>query len=487
MQVGNVSQGARQYAGAAIDRQPLTAFHWKLLGVAGIGWMFDAMDVGLITFVLPVLGAQWKLAPDLRGLILSAGFLGMFVGAAVAGMLADRLGRKVVFQSTLAIFAVATGLSALIPAPVLPAGVPANGVDLAHLAQYGSLATSVWMLLGLRFLVGLGLGGELPVASTLVSEWAPAGQRGRMMVLLESFWAYGWILAAGIALVLLPATPPSWHIDGWRIAFALGALPALYTLSLRRSLPESPRYLESRGQMTAARVALQEAGLHRGLDTTVPPPLAGRRVASGGLGLLWRGTFARRTAMLWVLWFGMVFSYYGIFSWLPTLMTQHSSLVRGFQYTFIITLAQVPGYFSAAWLVERWGRKPTLVTYLVGSATGALLYGYALVNPSVTDTWLVFAGCVVSFFNLGAWGVVYTYTPEQYPTAVRGSGSGWAAAVGRLGGIFGPYVPGLWLGAGLGQEGLFAVFTAVFLIIAAAVFALGTETRGQRLEEITNE
>ncbi|MGI8587779.1 MAG: MFS transporter [Chloroflexia bacterium] len=464
---------------AAIDRQPMTAFHWRLLLLAGVGWLFDAMDVGLITFVLPVLGAQWKLATDVRGLILSVGFLGMFFGAAISGTLADRIGRKAVFGTTLAVFAVATGLSAFVPAPSLPVGIPATGVDLAHLGGYGSTAMSVGILLVLRFFVGLGLGGELPVASTLVGEWAPAGQRGRMMVLLESFWAYGWIAAAAIGLLLVPSTPTGWHIDGWRIAFALGAIPALYTLLLRRRLPESPRYLENRGDVAAAREAMQEAGLEAGTDA--PPAYAPRRSAAQTFATLWQPLFARRTAMLWILWFGMVFSYYGIFSWLPTLMTQHSTLIKGFQYTFLITLAQVPGYFSAAWLVERWGRKPTLVAYLLGSALGSLLYGYALVNTGVPDGWLVFAGAVVSFFNLGAWGVVYTYTPEQYPTAVRGSGAGWAAAFGRIGGILGPYVPGIWLGANLGKEGLFAVFTVVFLIIAVAVFALGTETKGQPL------
>ena len=477
-------QGRQPVAGgyaqaAAIDRQPLSAFHWKLLLLAGIGWMFDSMDVGLITFVLPVLGAEWKLAPDLRGLILSAGFLGMFVGAAVAGTLADRFGRTLVFGSTLGIFAVATGLTALVPSPTVPAGVQA--VDLAHLGDYGSLMTSVIILLVLRFLVGLGLGGELPVASTLVGEWAPAEQRGRMMVLLESFWAYGWIIAAAVGLLLIPALP-----GGWRIAFALGAIPALYTLILRRSIPESPRYLESRGDSAGARTMMQAAGM-QAAPAVAPVRVAAPPSAGQALRRLFQPGLVRRTVMLWILWFGIVFSYYGIFSWLPTLMTQHSSLVRGFQYTFLITLAQVPGYFSAAWLVERWGRKPTLVAYLVGTALGALLYGYALVDPGVADAWLVFAGAVLSFFNLGAWGVVYTYTPEQYPTAVRGSGAGWAAAVGRLGGILGPYVPGLWLGAGLGKEGLFAVFTVVVLITAVAVGLLGTETRGRRLEEISAE
>jgi putative MFS transporter len=157
----------------------------------------------------------------------------------------------------------------------------------------------------------------------------------------------------------------------------------------------------------------------------------------------------------------------------------------------IITLAQVPGYFSAAWLVERWGRKPTLVTYLAGSAVGALLFwlpgaGVLPLDAGATALWIIVWGSVISFFNLGAWGVIYTYTPELYPTRIRARGAGLAAAVGRLGGIIGPYVPGLWLGvAGLGgQAGLFALFAGVLLFIAGTVALLGEETRGRSLEEI---
>src|SRR5690606_30918194 len=130
---------------------------------------------------------------------------------------------------------------------------------------------------------------------------------------------------------------------------------------------------------------------------------------------LWSTALAQRTFVLWVLWFGITFSYYGVFIWLPQLLVDRGlSTVRSFEYVLITTLAQVPGYFSAAWLVERWGRRPTLVTYLLGSAVSALLLGRAGDDPT-----LLIWSCLLSFFNLGAWGVVYTYTPEQYPTEIR--------------------------------------------------------------------
>jgi putative MFS transporter len=184
--------------------------------------------------------------------------------------------------------------------------------------------------------------------------------------------------------------------------------------------------------------------------------------------------------MLWVLWFGIIFSYYGIFTWLPSLLRVRYPLVTSFEYTLIITLAQIPGYFSAALLVESWGRKPTLVTYLVACAVGA----YFFRSAGSAGTVIVW-GSVISFFNLGAWGVVYTYTPEQYPTRIRGSGAGSAAAFGRIGGIIGPYVVGLLLPTwGASISAIFIMFSAVFLIVAVVVLILGEETRGVSLEEI---
>src|SRR5439155_17958370 len=150
----------------------------------------------------------------------SAGLAGMFLGGAVAGSLADRFGRKAVFQATLLIFSISTGLCAL--------------------------AQGAVSLILLRFLVGFGLGGELPLAAALVSEFAPARHRGRLVVLLESFWAFGWAAAAIIAELLARRAEASGGSFPWRTAFLIGMLPAFYVFALRRALPESPRYLASR-------------------------------------------------------------------------------------------------------------------------------------------------------------------------------------------------------------------------------------------------
>ena len=191
-----------------LEALPVGTFHYKLLTVAGLGWLFDSMDTGLIAFVLPVLAKDWQLAPAQMGFIGSIGLIGMALGAVVAGTMADRFGRKQIFTATILLYSVATGLCAL--------------------------AWNYETLLLFRFLVGFGLGGELPVAATLITEYSPARVRGRFLVLLESFWAVGWIAAALIAYFFIP-------LYGWRWAFALGALPALYTFVIRIHMPESVR------------------------------------------------------------------------------------------------------------------------------------------------------------------------------------------------------------------------------------------------------
>src|SRR5215210_1750696 len=206
------------------------------------------MDVGLISFVMAALAVQWSLSPTELSWIASIGFVGMALGGSLGGLLADRIGRRQVFALTLLVFGVATGASAL--------------------------AWSLGALLVFRFLIGLGLGAELPVASTLVSEFAPARVRGRVVVALEAFWAVGWTLAALIGFLVVPRSDA-----GWRWALALGALPALYAVVVRRGLPESVRFLESRGRVAEAEDAVRRFERAAGVEPVesvlpepTPPP-----------------------------------------------------------------------------------------------------------------------------------------------------------------------------------------------------------------------
>ncbi|QWU47915.1 MFS transporter [Bacillus sp. NP247] len=388
----------------------------KLLGIAGLGWLFDAMDVGMLSFVIVALQKEWGLSTQEMGWIGSINSIGMAVGALVFGILSDKIGRKSVFIITLLLFSIGSGLTAL--------------------------TTTLAMFLILRFLIGMGLGGELPVASTLVSESVEAHERGKIVVLLESFWAGGWLIAALISYFVIPKY-------GWEVAMVLSAVPALYALYLRWNLPDSPRF-----QKVAKKPSVIE-----------------------NIKAVWSGEYRKATIMLWILWFCVVFSYYGMFLWLPSVMVLKGfSLIKSFQYVLIMTLAQLPGYFTAAWFIERLGRKFVLITYLTGTACSAYVFGIA---DSLTA--LIVAGMLLSFFNLGAWGALYAYTPEQYPTVIRGTGAGMAAAFGRIGGILGPLLVGYLVAAQASLSLIFTIFCGSILIGVLAVVILGQETKQREL------
>jgi putative MFS transporter len=428
-----------------LDRLPFTRQHTRLVVGSGFGWALDAMDVGLISFVMAALAVQWSLSPTELSWIASIGFVGMALGATLGGLLADRIGRRQVFAVTLLVFGLATGAAAL--------------------------SWSVGALLVFRFLIGLGLGAELPVASTLVSEFAPVRLRGRVVVALEAFWAVGWLLAALIGYLVVPRGD-----DGWRWALAIGAVPALYTVVVRRGLPESVRFLELRGRVDEAEAAVRRFEEAAGVPP-VPSPLP-EPVTPPGPGALWAPGSRRSTAALWTVWFSINFAYYGAFIWLPTLLVASGfSLVRSFGFTLVITLAQLPGYAVAAVLIEWWGRRPTLALFTLGSALGAGLFAGADGETAVLVT-----GMVLSFFNLGAWGALYAVTPEVYPTVLRATGAGAAAGFGRIASIVAPLcVPPL---LGRGGSGLvFGVFAAFFVLAALATWWL-PERRGVALEQL---
>lgn len=438
--------------GQRLDALPFTAKHRRLLIGSGMGWALDAMDVGLIAFVVAALTVHWRLAPEQAAWLVAAGFTGMALGAAGGGLLADHLGRRRVFALTLLLFGVASGMSALA----------------------GSLA----LLIVLRFLIGLGLGAELPVASTLVSEFAPARMRGRVIVLLEAFWALGWLLAALIGFLVVPRGE-----SGWRYAMLLGALPAFFAIYVRWKLPESVRYLEGRGRWEEAECIVRQFEAAAGHSPPARVVAMPRVTAIAGmtarqrLGALWRGRQRRATGMLWLVWFSVNFAYYGAFIWIPSLLVAAGfDLVRSFGYTLLITLAQLPGYAVAAWLIEAWGRRRTLALFLAGSAVSALGFGHASGVEQIV-VW----GMALSFFNLGAWGALYAVTPEAYPTALRATGAGAAAGFGRIASIVAPLlvVPLRALG---GTSLLFTLFAGCFVVATLAALRL-PERRGQALDE----
>lgn len=439
---------------ARIDNLPNTPMMWKILIIVGFGWMFDAMDQGMVAGVMAAIGKDWQISTGQLGLLGSSGMLGMAIGAALSGMAADRWGRKKVITWTLIIFGLASGLS--------------------------GFSTNFTMLLVLRFITGFGLGGELPAASTLVSEFSPTRVRGRNVIFLESFWAWGWIVASLVAYLLIP-------VYGWRVAFWIGAVPALFAAYLRRVVPESPRYLEAVGKIEEADALVRRMEEEAGIVCEVnsyeeePEVVKTQRITFKDL---WSKKYIRSTIVLWIIWFGINFGYYGFVLRTPTLLVDRGfDLVKSFEYTLIMCLAQLPGYFSAAFLVERIGRKKVLSVYFAGTAIAAWLFGHA----GSTNEVLLF-GCLLYFFSLGAWGCVYAYTPEVYPTVARVSGAGWATAFGRVGAFTAPFIVPIiynYFGTDVGYTYVFIMLTLVFILVALVVAILGKETMGKTLEEIS--
>lgn len=236
------------------------------------------------------------------------------------------------------------------------------------------------------------------------------------------------------------------------MALLLTALPAIYALYIRVKLPDSPQF--------RAHHSVQQRSILQNIQA------------------VWSKPYARATFVLWALWFTVVFSYYGMFLWLPSVMVGKGfDLISSFKYVLIMTLAQLPGYFSAAWLIEKVGRKFVLATYLIGTAISAYTFGNA-----ETSAMLLLSGMLLSFFNLGAWGALYAYTPEQYPAVIRGTGAGMAASIGRIGGIFGPLVVGSLVTQHYAIGSVFAIFCIAILIGVVTLLLLGKETKQIELD-----
>lgn len=401
-----------------------------------------------MAFALPAISAEFGLSRAAGGLLVTSTFLGMLVGAWFWGLVADRVGRRAGFQLTVLIFAVFGTLSALAPNPST--------------------------LMVLRALTGFGLGGALPLDFALYAEYLPSRNRGRDLVLLESFWALGTIAAAGLALLLVPTV-------GWRPLLASSALAAGLVWWIRRQVPESPRYLAASGRPAEARQVLAQVAEANRTPLPAGELQAATRGPVVGMATLWSRPYRAITAVLWVAWFAISLGYYGVFSWLPTVLIDRGySFLRTYQYAFLLALAQVPGYLSAALLVERWGRRATLAAYL--TASGLFTWLFAVAD---TTAGLVVAGALMSFFALGAWGALYAYTPEVYPTQVRATGMGTASGMTRVAGALAPLIGGLLLPVSM--VAALTVYAGAFLVGGLAVLATHAETRGRPLADTIDE
>lgn len=449
----------RPNVAARLERLPMTSYQRWLFGIIATAWFFDSMDLGIMTFVLGSIKAEFGLTAVQTGLLASSSFLGMFLGAATAGMLADKFGRKPVFQVSMIFWGVGSLMC--------------------------GLSDSVTSLMAWRVLLGFGMGMEFPIGLSMVSEMVPARSRGKYVAILEGFWPLGFIAAGVVAYFCLP-------LIGWRGIFIALSIPAIFVFVVRRYVPESPRWLEDVGRMKEAdhvtsgfERKVLAASKAQSLPPVPPVGPAGPKVDRLALfAELWHGAYAKRTFMLWAVWLFALLGYYGLTSWLGALLQQAGyEVTKSVLYTVLISLAGIPGFIFSAWLLEAWGRKPTCVLMLVGSAVAAYVYGQTAVAHAPVAQ-LITAGLCMQFFLFGMWSVLYAYTPELYPTRSRATGSGFASSVGRIGSLTGPYVVGVLLPI-TGQAGVFTLGAASFVVAAVIVALLGVETKGLALEEVS--
>jgi MFS transporter, putative metabolite:H+ symporter len=443
---------------ARLERLPLSRWHWRMLGILGLAWCFDGFDSTIIGAIAAALQKQWQIDPRTMGFLISSNLAGAVIGALLAS-LADRLGRKRLFQWSLIWFSL--------------------------LSFACAFAWNMPSLIGFRFLMGFGLGAELPIMASYMGELVPANTRGWMQGLLNVFWPIGAILSAAVSLLLISSDG-----NGWRWAFVLGAVPALLVGFSRRLLPESPRWLALQGRDDEARRVVEriEEIVQSEISGPLPPVSRAVRVAppEGVMKGLFGSGAGRRTIMLWGLLFFAYIGNAGLFGWMPTLFTNAGfSLNKSFAYVLIMQLAYMPNMVFGAYLMDKVGRKAVLAgNGLLSGATG-LVYGYVLVHHASAEV-ILLLGVVVSFFVSAMFGAIQVYGPEQYSTSVRATGYGTARIFGNTGATLGPIIIGFVLPA-FGTLGVFTVISASFVIASAFVLILGDETRGVELDAIAGE
>jgi putative MFS transporter len=447
--MATVEAPARQAAPARLDVEDVlreggfTSFHRKAVLVTGAAWTFVAMEILLVGFTVPLFTGLWDLSGRTAGWIAASALAGSLVGSLVFGRLADRIGRRRIFQSAILWYAVFTALTAL---------------------SWGPGSVSAF-----RFLAGIGLGALLVVDPSMLAEYLPPQRRGRFLVVLDLFWPVGLLLATGLSWLFLTQVGGEWS---WRYLFLAAAFPAFLAFVVRLALPESPYFLTRRGRKEEAAEVLTGITGRKVKPAALVAAPEERSSVCELLGDRLRGT----ALMIVAVWIALNISYYGLFLWLPfVLQGEEQFTLDVYLLLTLSALSQFPGYAAAIWLVERIGRKPTLGAFLLLGGVSAFAFAIADSTPMYVAA-LFFVG----FFNLGAWGAVYPYTSELFPTRLRSSAFGLVEGVGKGAAIAGPYIFGNLLDA-TGDTVWSLTFVAAVMVAGAFVTLLGRETRGTKL------
>jgi putative MFS transporter len=430
-------------------------FRWSVQGsiflIGGLAYMFDAWDVLLPAYLFPLLGrSAWHLNATQLGWIGSSGLIGMAVGAFVWGTLADIAGRRRAFLWTLLIYSFFSILSALAP-------------------NYS-------MLLVARFITGIGLGGCIPVAYSLVAEFMPRARRGMILTAMDVWWAIGATLNGLVAIFLL-------RFDNWRLLLLVMGLPALLVFWALTAIPESPLYLMRRGRKIEAQAVVEN--LVRRTGAVVAGwrlPDSEPETASFGqffrmFGRIWSWNW-RVTSAVWGIMIANLLLYFGVITWLPQILVSSGyGIYRAYLFTISVTAIGIVATLTSAWLVEVVGRKWVIVVPGILAGIAVVVFTLEITQPGAARWWLLLFG----FFNELCVPAIYCYAPEVYPTLLRGTGFGWASTASRLAVGAVPVIFGAWLWPVLGLTYTFIAVTALVIIANLWLAAVGPETKGASL------
>ena len=431
-----------------LDRLPVSRFHYRLVGLIAGGIFFDGFDVYLAGAVLGALVKSGVSDLHQNALFISATFAGMAIGAFLAGYLGDKFGRRFSYQANLAIFGIAS--------------------------IAGALAPSMSWLIGFRFFMGIGLGAEIVLGFAMLSEFLPPAVRGKWAAAL-AFVANSSLLAATLlGYLIIP-------VLGWRWMFAIAGVGALYMLYLRKAMPESPRWLASKGRIEEAREIVTEIEIECGAQQQDEEPEAGASIeAAAPTRVLSKTEVGRRLLVASVINIVTGLALYGFVSWIPTfLVKQGFNIAASLGYTTLMSIGGPLGAVLSHFLADRIGRKAGLVV----SSLGIIGFGWFYCDASTAPV-LVGAGfgLVTSIYFLLSIGSA-TYVPELFETVYRMRAVGTASTFGRVASMISPFV----IVAAFETWGILGIYTVLsigLVIMCVLVMLLGIETRGRSLEAI---
>lgn len=447
---------------ARMERLPITRLHRRAMTVLGMGTFLDSFDAISIGSALTVIFTTLHIGFFATGILISSGYLGQLIGSLLFGYVSEKWGRKTGFIVSLLVMGVFCIASAVA-------------------WDFRSLAIA-------RALLGIGLGGEAPVAGAMISELVQGRRRGRYFLIYQSLYVWGALLAPFIALLLIRTLGPDL---GWRVLLGIGALSFFVAWSARAWLPESIRWLVDKGRVVEADAEItrfENAATASGV--TLPPPEVRLQpdVKPTNFGELFSPAYRRRTLLVWLHWFLAYVVVVGTISWLPGLFVRvgHLSVLQSLLATFLVTLAEIVVMYVVAAFIDQWGRKLTFSVGFAGMGIGALV-GFVELVVFHAQGWvpLFVAFFIIQFFLVINATGCYLYVTELYPTRMRAWGSSTGRAVSLVASIIAPLAVGALLQSPYGAGGMFAMF-AILSFLGAIVFMwLGIETKGRVLEELS--